>query len=427
MIFRSRPTELLVCIAFCMAIAADGGSADAAPEEQSDVYERHMSLGIRLYEDRNFEAAMIEFERAYDARRSAGPLINMALCDKGRLEYVRAARTLERARKEPNASPEQLTAIDKATAELRELIAVVELRLHVPGDGARLEVDGEILPSGAERGPLELSPGRHLIALHLDGYDDWRTELRVGAGDRSSIEVKLTPNVGDLVIASGKNRVEIVVDGEGRPGKSRVTLRAGTHLVVVRRGADRYSFSVAIVATHETRVTLDDGGFLRIDDGAPRGPDRIDLPPLVGVYLRGTGDVGVRLSGRSPFFVVGTDLALGYRIVTGVGVEGHLRQLFTDGGVVAPNAITQGYAGVRFMTRPHPVAFEMLLAAGLTYEVPLLGQSGFAGFLACASPELAGKVGHTLLGIGTPVTFTDSAYGPSVDVALRLQAGYAQW
>lgn len=428
MIFRSRPIEIALSAVLVLTCLAGPVMAQPSAEASDGVYERHMSLGIRLYEDRNFEAAMIEFERAYAARHAAGPLIDMALCEKGRLEYVRAARILERARAESSATTEQLAAIDKAASELRELIAVVELRAHVATEGAVVEVDGEALASGAASKPIELSPGRHVLTLRLEGFDAFRTELRVGAGDRSTIDVVLVPNVGNLVIRGTKVSDGVSVDGQPRKkDPSRISLRSGTHLVVLRRGLDRYSLSVAIVASHDTALSLDDAGLLRIDDGPPRGPDRIDLAPLRGIYFRGTGDVGVRVGRASPFFVTGTDVGMGYRIITALGVEAHLRQLFTDGGVSAPNAITQVSAGVRLMTRPSPVAFEMQVGAGVTYEVPLLGESGFAGFLAVASPELSGRVGHAVLGVGTPVTFTDSPYGPNVEVSLRLAAGYAQW
>ena len=57
---------------------------------QTDPYKQHMENGVKLYNDRNYEAALSEFRAAYDAKPKASPLVNIALGHKALFNYPKA-------------------------------------------------------------------------------------------------------------------------------------------------------------------------------------------------------------------------------------------------------------------------------------------------------------------------------------------------
>src|ERR1044072_2699300 len=72
---------------------AEAATADPATE----AYKQHMSNGVKLFQDKNYAAAITEFQAAYDAKPKASPLINIALCHKGMYQYPKAVASLRAA------------------------------------------------------------------------------------------------------------------------------------------------------------------------------------------------------------------------------------------------------------------------------------------------------------------------------------------
>ena len=63
----SAPSRRVVAALACVLAL----TASSAARAQGDPYKRHMDNGVRLYTDRNYAAAVVEFQAAYDARPSA--------------------------------------------------------------------------------------------------------------------------------------------------------------------------------------------------------------------------------------------------------------------------------------------------------------------------------------------------------------------
>src|SRR5690606_7503881 len=55
---------------------------------------RHFENGVRLYQDANYSAALIEFEAANELKPGSASLQNIALCQKALFRYAAAAATL---------------------------------------------------------------------------------------------------------------------------------------------------------------------------------------------------------------------------------------------------------------------------------------------------------------------------------------------
>src|SRR5262245_20858632 len=99
----SRWLRVLAIATFAATVteAIGGGRAFAQPAADTSAveasYKRHMSIGVKLFQDQNYEAAIVEFDAAYRAKPKASPLVNIALCQKALFRYPKAITTLEMA------------------------------------------------------------------------------------------------------------------------------------------------------------------------------------------------------------------------------------------------------------------------------------------------------------------------------------------
>src|SRR5262245_35808939 len=120
---------LAACLAGAPAASAVLTASSAALAQPRDPYKAHMENGIKLFQDRNYSAALIEFRAAYEAHPKASPLLNMALCYKAQFNYPKAIQTLEKALKEHADSMDanDKKAAEDAIREMRGLLAYVKV------------------------------------------------------------------------------------------------------------------------------------------------------------------------------------------------------------------------------------------------------------------------------------------------------------
>ncbi|WP_437305533.1 hypothetical protein [Sorangium sp. So ce388] len=159
---------------------------------QVEPYRQHMENGIKLFQDRNYQAAIVEFEAAYKEKPKASPLFNIALAEKALFNYPRAIAALERAlaqHRDTMDEGDEKTA-RSAIEEMRALLAHVKIELSPPS--ATLIIDGEEQPpSSSGTRVVELGPGVHRISARAEGHVSADQSVTVVSGERDR-EVKLT-------------------------------------------------------------------------------------------------------------------------------------------------------------------------------------------------------------------------------------------
>src|SRR5690349_6581240 len=119
-------------------LAAGGGAAWAQGEaptpaalEEARV---HFERGVALFRAQDFNAALVEFQRAYE-------LFNISATYQAMHRYPEALDALRQFRASPSATnPRQRAEADRAFAELSALVA--RLRLQVTPAEATVVVDG---------------------------------------------------------------------------------------------------------------------------------------------------------------------------------------------------------------------------------------------------------------------------------------------
>jgi hypothetical protein len=424
---------LLSAIPLCRAAIAradDVQPVSARPADAEARYARHMDLGVRLFEDRNYDAALSEFELAYEAKRVASPLINIALCHKGRFEYPRAVAVLERALAEHRDTIDAPEKIERAAAELRELLATVEIRVEPASAGASVLLDGVIVPAG-DLSALRVSPGSHELVVRAEGYAEARLPFRVASGTSRTLPIALTATSGQLRVTSADPSVRVAIDGVERGvGASETTLPAGNHLVVLRtEDGDVFTFNVSVVAGRPITVALGDDGFAQVGDAPPRGPDEIVRPPVRGVYLTG-GVLGGFLLQEELQVAFALDASVGYQVSNAIGLGVTVQQSLPISAGESEEwvSVTNVGPALRITSDTDRVRFLGALQAGFSYALKSTptGSRGYAGVWLGTELGLEVEIERVIFGFTTPLQGSISEESPGL-VGLRLHAGYGFW
>ncbi len=194
---------------------------DAKMEEARMRYQR----GLQLFNEGNYEAARVEFERAYQLAPTFKLLYNIGLSYEQLGDYVQAQVTLTKYLEQGGSeiSEERRKEVEKELAQIRPRIARVVVIANVPG--AQVTIDdncGNEAPAGiatcgpmAEKREVLVNPGRRRFTLRKDGYLPETQVVTVAGSDRielkmnlkelpkGSVEKKSNPHVLPMGIAWG--------------------------------------------------------------------------------------------------------------------------------------------------------------------------------------------------------------------------------
>ena len=158
---------------------------------------RHFQQGVVLFEDNNFEAALVEFEAARGQSREPVILYNIGLCQRSLFRYTDAIATfssyLDQTSGDRRVSPEQRREVTQAITEMTALLADVTITIQPAGaarsDSLVVSIDGRRV--AAPDRPLKLAPGRHVIEIAASGFASARREISVVAGTPQIVPVVL--------------------------------------------------------------------------------------------------------------------------------------------------------------------------------------------------------------------------------------------
>jgi hypothetical protein len=380
-------SSLFVSMGLSSIVFAQGADSPPQPPTEpssADLYKQHMSNGVKLFNDGNFEAAIAEFEAAYAERPRASPLVNIALCHKSSFQYPKAIAALERALEHhrDTMEPEDRTAAETAIQEMRTLLGYVTVEVTPPH--AALYVDDEPLPPNAKDKPLALGPGKHRIGARAEGYESAEEVVTVTSADRGKVvRFALLPNMGWVVVKTGDPEMAIALDQQPLAlGEWAGLVDPGTHLVqMYKPGGAEYAFQVLVVAGKAQEVRPGVGGIpiaLPRPEVLPTRKKAVPAkkiapppaPPQRGMYAQATGGI---------YWMPGEDDAggmvgarFGYRMSTPAGIElmvDYMSGRIASGGetTVMLNAARFG-GGFRLMSPGRKTRFVATIGGGLAYK-----------------------------------------------------------
>lgn len=309
--------------------------AEPAPKSPAEEeYERHMSVGVRLFRAGDFKAALVEFEAAYEAVPKASPLINQALCYRELNRFTKAVGSLELALSKHGSemSEADKREAERAIDEMKAVFGYVTVRL-LPAD-AVLKIDDEEIAAGARDGKIPLTPGEHVVEASMQGYAPKRAAVRVVSGSDQTVDIELAVATGTLRVIAAKKTTSIEVDGKiVGSGTWSGPLPAGPHDVraVGESGVGR----VEITAGGSIVLDLtENGGFSPLPP-VPKPPEpKKPMEPEVKRGFYGSVNGAILIPTRHPqFFDQEIDsggvssggyvgLRPGYRVHTYAGFEG---------------------------------------------------------------------------------------------------------
>jgi hypothetical protein len=185
------------------AAPASKGPSTAAPSaESADPVERarvHYERGLQLFNEENYDAALFEFERAYELAPSYKILYNMGRIQRQQNNYAAAMRSYERYLREgkEGVPADRRKEVEGELSVLKPRVALVTVKVNI--DGADVYSDdipvctATIESSCVGKSPL-LTPiivngGRHKITATKQGYAPATSLISVVGSD--VIEVKL--------------------------------------------------------------------------------------------------------------------------------------------------------------------------------------------------------------------------------------------
>jgi hypothetical protein len=206
----------------------------AAIAEARDRFNR----GVALSQEHNYNAAMAEFQRAYELTHNPAVLFNISATHEFSGHYGEALDAmLDYERQAPAETVAQRrTEIDAALARLRGRVGTVVVRFEA--DGLEIRIDGLLRATSEARRGLRVSTGRHRIALSAQHFVPREEEVDVSGGSTLVLSEPLAPERAFMAVECNVTGAEIVVDGHTvamTPTTSPLPVPEGSHHVMVRR------------------------------------------------------------------------------------------------------------------------------------------------------------------------------------------------
>ncbi len=188
--FRPLCGAWALCVLFVFAqpaaLRAEGSASEPGREAAL-----HFDRGVELYGEGNLDAALVEFERAYELVSSHRVLYNLAQVQAERHEYVAALGLFEKYLAEGGSEVPESRRVE-TTAEIARLrTRVVELWVDTDVEGASLFVNGESAGGLPLAAPVLINPGLAHVRVEKAGYEPASRELRVTGGDRVRLGLPL--------------------------------------------------------------------------------------------------------------------------------------------------------------------------------------------------------------------------------------------
>ncbi|WP_394829123.1 PEGA domain-containing protein [Pendulispora albinea] len=162
----------------------------------------HYERGVELFNEEAYEAALVEFQRAYSLTPSYKVLYNMGKLHKALKDFAAAQRDftryLEEGKSEIAAS--RRAEVQKEIAQLEVRVARLEVTSSVKG--AEISVDDVLVGKTPISYAIVVNPGRRKVTASKEGYAPASKVVEVAGSD--SVAVDLRPTDLSVSIADQK-------------------------------------------------------------------------------------------------------------------------------------------------------------------------------------------------------------------------------
>lgn len=281
----------------------------------------HFQRGTDLFNEGRYDAALAEFERAYEIAPALPVLYNLGRVHAELGHPVEAARAFERYLSEggdtlPSA---RRTEVEQALARQRDRIG--HLRVEANVEGAIISIDGSDVATTPLTAPIDLGGGTHSVGVRAPGYEGVTRDVSIAGTVEASLVVELRREIeprGTLRVSAALDGITVRVDGREvgvTPLATTLPVPVGdhdvsgerpgylgdTHRVHVGDGAE---VDVTLRVTPDPNAPPETIGDLQLV--LPEAPAvvRIDDEPAIGNTIRvriGPHRITIEVSGREPW------------------------------------------------------------------------------------------------------------------------------
>jgi hypothetical protein len=177
----------------------------APPEASSKVGEasEHFERGVRFYEDGDYRAALLEFQRSYALQPAYQLLYNLGQVADELRDYAGAERYFQRYLAEGKG----LIAADRRSDVLVTLSRlnsrIGSLRISSSQHGAVIHLDDEKVEDPG-KGPIRVSAGRHVVIAEKPGFLPVQRYVDVLGREEIAVVLTFGPSLGDSREPSAK-------------------------------------------------------------------------------------------------------------------------------------------------------------------------------------------------------------------------------
>jgi tetratricopeptide (TPR) repeat protein len=171
--------------------AAPGTSQDAAePDDPIERARLHFRLGVDFYREKNYRAALIEFQRAYAASPHYKLLYNLGQASLELQEDNNAIGYFTRylAEGTNEISDERRAEVEQNIIKLRARLGTVTVRTNQAG--AEIYMDDTRIGVAPLRDPVKVSVGRRKFVAVKHGFSDVERVIDVAAGEEVVVELE---------------------------------------------------------------------------------------------------------------------------------------------------------------------------------------------------------------------------------------------
>ena len=237
--------------------------------------------GIDLFGRGDLEAALAEFERAYEIAPNSAVLYNIGTVQSRLRHYAEAVTSLERYLEEGGQSvPQDRRAeVEHELERLRSLVGRVVVLVR-PVNHAEVFVDGTQVGRMPISSPLAVSAGQHEIEVRANGFLPYRRDVRVAGGAEVRVAANLTRAAppGAILILTSVPYATVSIDGDEvgtTPLEEPVTVPVGEHTVQVSRPG--YTQARATVEVRQGEVARFEPELSLLPDLPPELSGELDV------------------------------------------------------------------------------------------------------------------------------------------------------
>jgi hypothetical protein len=180
----NRLARLLFPLA--LLLSAQGASAQQAQPDLDDAKERYLRA-LELYQDGLFDAALLEFERAYELAPTYRLLYNLAVVHERLSDFAAAYKLYRRYldEGEPELDAERRNAVRERVTYLETRIARLTIEVNVAG--ATIAIDDEVVGTAPLSGEVVVNLGRRRVTVSAAGHLPSTRVAEVAGGETEKL------------------------------------------------------------------------------------------------------------------------------------------------------------------------------------------------------------------------------------------------